>query len=438
MRTASDNFWFHGIPPLESGAALFGEHEADVAIIGGGFTGIAAAYFIKQRFPEKRVIVLESEFVGYGSSGRNSGGVTGLLGHSCLHMKKKLGIEKTTRLLQFTFQSVSLVEELIKKHDIDCDYERAGRLVIAEGERQVRHLEEQAKASEEVGAKTLWLEKEEARSRFGGVNVLAALYLPDEGVINPVKFLRGMKRAAESIGVEVYEHSRCTHIEPGPMMSLYTSLGSVRARDIVMATNAYSNPLGLLKYKVLPFYIYQITTEPLTQGQLDEFHCKGQQNVFVAKNLYWAARFTADNRLMFVECDTLFFYDIECDYSHRPSEYRSHYRLMIEKFPFLKGIKVTHQWGGRIGITLDFLPSVGRTGKHNNVYYSMGYNGNGLGFGQLAGKMLAALMAGENSELTNNMLINKPMLGIPSASATYLASHGLKFYYKTRDRLLEM
>ncbi|MBI4832884.1 MAG: FAD-binding oxidoreductase [Candidatus Lindowbacteria bacterium] len=437
MRTVADNFWFHGMPPLETGSALFGEHEADVAIIGGGFTGIAAAYFIKQRFPARRVIVLESEFVGYGSSGRNSGGVTGLLGHSCLHMKKKHGVEKTSRLLQLTSQSVPLLEELIKKHGIDCDYERAGRLVIAETERQVRHLEEQAKASEEVGEKILWLEKGEARSRFGGVSVLAAVHHPDEGVVNPVKFLRGMKKAAESIGVEVYEHSRCTHIEPGPIVSLYTALGTVRARAIVVATNAYGNPLGLFRYKVLPFYIYQIAMEPLTKAQLDEFHCRGQQNVFIAKNLYWATRFTADNRLQFVECDALFFYDMERDYSHRPREYRSHYALMIEKFPFLKGIKVTHQWGGRIGITLDFLPSVGRTGKHENIYYSMGYNGNGLAFGQLAGKMIAALMAGENSELTRNMLINKSMTGVPSASATYLASHGLKFYYKMCDRLLE-
>jgi glycine/D-amino acid oxidase-like deaminating enzyme len=438
MRTIADNFWFHGMPPLETRPALVGDHEADVTIIGGGFTGIAAAYFIKQRFPEKRVIVLESEFVGFGSSGRNSGGVTGLLGHSCLHMKKKLGLEQTTRLLQLTSKSVALVEELIKTHGIDCDYARAGRLVIAETERQVRFLEEQAKASEAVGEKVLWLGKEEARSRFGGINALAAVYHPDEGLIHPVRFLRGMKRAAESIGVEVYEHSRCSHIEAGPIVALYTSLGKVRARDVVIATNAYSNPLALFRYKVLPFYIYQIATEPLTEAQLDELHCRGQENVFVAKNLYWAARFTADHRLLFIECDTLFFYDLERDYSHRPSEFRSHYELMTRKFPFLKGIKVTHQWGGLIGITLDFLPSVGLTGTYKNIYYSMGYNGNGLAFAQLAGKMLAALMAGEDSDLTRNVLTNKPMWGVPSASAMYLATHGLKYYYKIIDRLLEM
>jgi len=437
MRTIADNFWFHGLPAPENKPPLLGEQEADVAIIGGGFTGIAAAYFIKQRFPAKRVIVLESEFVGYGSSGRNSGGVTGLLGHSCLHLKKKLGIEKTARLLQFTQKSVPLVEELIREHNIDCDYERTGRLVVAETDRQARHLEEQAKASEEAGAKLEWLDREQASSRYGGINVLAAVRHSEEGVINPVKFLRGMKRAAEAAGAEVYEHTRCTNIEPGPTMSLYTPLGKVRARDVVIGTNAYSNPLGLFRYRVLPFYIYQITTEPLSQAQLDEFHCTGQGNIFVAKTLYWATRFTADKRLMFVECDTLFFHDIERDYSHRPREYASHYNLMIKKFPFLRGINVTHQWGGRLGITLDFLPSLGRIGKYRNVYYSVGFNGMGLAFGQLAGKALAALMAGENSDLTTNMLVNKPVPGVPSASATYLASHVLKQYYKMSDRLLE-
>jgi len=260
---------------------------------------------------------------------------------------------------------------------------------------------------------------------------------PDEGIMNPAKFVRGMKKAVESLGAEVYEHSRCGHVEYGPIITLYTPLGQVRARDIVVATNAYSNPLGLFSHRVMPFHLYQIVTEPLTQAQLDKLHLPGRENTFIAKNLYWAVRLIKDNRILFVECDVLYFYNTERDYSYRPREYRSYYDLLIEKFPFLKGIKITHQWGGRIGITLDFLPRVGRTGKHDNIYYALGYNGCGLAPSQLFGKMFAALMDGETSELTNNMLINKSTLGVPSSFMMYLGAKGLSYYYKGVDRRLE-
>ena len=436
MRTAKDSFWLDTL--YEPGPAIRGEHDADVAIIGGGFTGIAAAYFIKQRFPKKRVIVLESEYVGFGSTGRNSGGVSGIMAHNYLNLKKKFGIEKGAQLSRFIAQGVPIVEELIEKYSIDCDYVRTGRMVFAETERQVKLLEEEKKAADVFGANVDWLGREEARSRFGARNVLAAVRHPHEGTGNPAKFVRGMKRVVESLGVEVYEYSRCTHVETGQTMVLYTPLGQVRAQNIVVATNAYSNPLGLLRYKVLPFYMYQIVTEPLTKAQWDELHMPGRDNTFLAKNLYWAVRPTLDNRVLFGECKVLYFYDAERDYSYCPSEYMRYYNLLIEKFPFLQGIKITHEWGGRLGITLDFLPKIGLTGKHENIYYALGYNGSGWAPSQVLGKMLAALMAGEKSELTENVLINKPALGVPSALIMYLGVKGLLALYKTYDRMLEV
>ena len=435
MRTAKDNYWLD--TPYEPNLPLRGEQEADVAIIGGGFTGIAAAYFIKKRFPGKRVIVLESEYVGFGSSGRNSGGVSGIMGHNYLNLKKKFGIEKTIQFQRIITQCVPLVEELIEEHSIDCEYEKAGRQIFAENENQMKRIEQEKVAADEVGANVVWLDRDAARSHFGARKPLAAVRYPDEGIMNPVKFVRGMKKAAESLGAEVYEHTRCGNCEYGPTSTLYTQLGQVRAADIVVATNAYSNPLGLLRHKMLPFHIYQIATEPLTPGQLGELHLPGRENTFIAKNLYWAVRLTKDNRLMVIECDVRYFYDVERDYSHRPREYKNQYDLLIENFPFLRGIKVTHQWGGRIGITMDFLPRVGRTGSHHNIYYALGYNGCGLAPGQLAGKVFAAMMAGEQSELTNNILINKSTLGVPFASMAYVGAKGLSYYYKGVDRRLD-
>ena len=436
MRTAKDNFWLD--TPYEAGPALAGDHETDVAIIGGGFTGVASAYFMKKRFPEKRILVLESDFIGFGSSGRNQGIAPGMFANSALFLKKTHGIEKTVGLQRLANQALSLVEDLIKEHDIDCDYEKTGRLLVAENGKATKLLEQEAKACEEVGARATWLGREEVRSRFGGLQALAGLYYPDEGQLNPAKLVRGMKNVVERLGVEVYEHSRCTHIEPGPAAYLYTPLARVRAANIVIATNAYSNPLGLFRHKVLPLYVYNIATEPLTQEQMDQFHWTGRVPVLNQKNLFWMLRLTADNRLVFIDNDALHFYHVDRDYSHRPAEYRSHYKLLLQKFPFLKGIKMTHQWGGRIGITLDFVPSIGCTGKYHNVYYSMGYNGHGLTLTHLAGKMLAELMAGEKTDLTDHMLINKRIFGVPSASITYLGINAYKSYFKISDYMLAM
>jgi glycine/D-amino acid oxidase-like deaminating enzyme len=422
--------------PYEPARALWGEQEADVAIVGGGYTGLAAAYSIKRRFPGKRVLVLEAQYIGFGSSGRNSGGVSGVMGHNYSNLKKKYGAERMLRLQRIMNRSFALVEERIQEHGIACDYEKTGRLIVAETERQVRRLEEERRAAEEAGGKVEWLDRNDARDRFGGVKVLAGLRYPEEGIMDPVKFLRGMRRVVESLGVEICEYTRCTHVEPGAKFSLYTPGGCVRAQDIVLATNAYPDPLRLFRHRVLPFYVYNIVTEPLSGPQMDALHLPGRENTFGATNLYWAGRLTSDNRLVFTECDAKYFYDIERDYSHQPGEYRSHYDLMVRKFPFLSGIRMTHGWGGRIGITLDFLPSVGCTGKHGNVHYSAGYNGAGLAFAQLAGQMIAARMAGEKSELTENLLIDRTLLGVPSAFLTYIGSHAYKGCFRFSDRIL--
>ncbi len=213
MRTARDNLWLD--TSYAPGPMLWGEHEADVAILGGGFTGLGAAYFVKRRFPDKRVIVLESQYVGFGSSGRNSGGVSGNLGHNYRNLKEKFGPEKSTQLHPLIARSSAIVEGLIREHDIACDYERTGRMLVAETERQKRRLEEEVEASQEIGGAATWLDRAEARSHLGSVNVEAAVRYPNEGIVNPVKFLRGMRGVVDSLGVEVYEHSPCTHIEVG-------------------------------------------------------------------------------------------------------------------------------------------------------------------------------------------------------------------------------
>lgn len=436
MILPKDIFWLDN--SYSTGPILWGDQEADVAVVGGGFTGLASAYFIKRRFPKKRVIVLEAEHIGFGSSGRNCGGVAGNMGHNYSNLRKKFGTEKMMQLQRLMIQCVDLVEQLIREHKIECDYDRAGRLMVAETDAQAKRLEEEAKDGEQANAPVEWFEGPRAREQFGCLDIKAAVRYPNEGVMDPVKFLREMKRVVESLGVEVYENSRCVRMIPGTSTSrkilLYTNGGRVVADEAVLATNAFSDPLMLLRYKVLPLYVYVITTEPLSQSQLEAFqHPGGRGNVFGATNLYWARNLTSDNRLVFNENEVFYYYNNEKDYSQRAQSFQRQYDLMVKKFPFLKGIRMTHAWGGLIGITLDFLPFMGRTGMHGNIYYSAGYNGCGLAPAQLAGKIIAAMMAGEKSDLTDSVLIGRKALYVPSAPLMYLGINAYKALYKLYD-----
>lgn len=436
MRTSGDNLWLD--MPYEANRPLAGFVEADVGIVGGGFTGLAAAYFIKQRFSEKKIVVLESDYIGYGSSGRNLGLASSLLGHNVLPIMKSQGPERTRRYHQLGIESISLVEELVREHNIDCEYASTGRLDIAQTDREIRLLEKKAKAYEAIGAEFEWLDKARVSSRFEGTKALTGLYSPDDGTFHPGKFIRGLKNVVESAGADICENSRCMRIETGPMISLYTSLGRLRVKDVVLATNAYTDPLGLFRNRVIPLYVYNTATEPLTDSQLDAFGWPKREPVKNQKYLFWTLRLTPENRIVFNDANALCFYNNERDYSHSPKVYRKQRNFLRSEFPMLRDVKITHQWGGRVGITLDFLPSVGCRGESRNIYYSMGYNGHGVAFACLAGKMLAQLMAGETSPLTSHPLINKRLWGVPSSAITYLATNAYEWYFKIYDLWLGM
>jgi glycine/D-amino acid oxidase-like deaminating enzyme len=313
---------------------------------------MASACFIKQRFPEKKAIVLEKDFIGYGSSGRNTGISGSTLGHSLLRLTKKFGSEKIKPLQGLASQSFSLVEELVHEHGIDCDYERSGLLIIARNKHDSERLEQEQKACDAVGLKADLLNSADTAARFGAVKATDALRHEAQGMLNPGKFVRGMKRVVESLGVEVYENSRCVQFEPGRQILVHTPGGRIVASDAVIATNAYPDPLGLFQRRVMPFYVYNIVSEPLTPRQLERLEWPGRAIIFNAKHLFWIFRLTADNRLLFIYNDARYFRNTALDYSDRPSEYAKHYRLMLKLVGRANrhdpGLSAEHRAHGRV------------------------------------------------------------------------------------------
>lgn len=205
-----------------------------------------------------------------------------------------------------------------------------------------------------------------------------------------------------------------------------------------MATNAYPNPLELNHYKVIPTYVHYIVTDSLSKSQLDDFGWQGREGILGVKSFFWLIRLTPDDRFVYSSSNAMYFKNIYRDYSHWPKEYQKMYKQMTARFPVLKGMTISHQWGGRIGLTLNCLPLIGKTGKDDNIYYAMGYNGHGMAWAQLTGKIISELVAKDRSELTENSLINKYAFGIPSASLTYIVVKVLTYYYKLLDKWLDI
>lgn len=441
MRTSKDIFWQDSETPYESNPQLVGEHEADVAVIGGGVTGMAAAYHIRKRFPEKKVVILESEYIGYGASGRNAGfgvGTTGNNLHALMTVKKMMGEENAKIMQALSFKGYQILESLITGHKIACDFEKPGFLILAENERENKVLEKLHQVLGNTGANSTWLDREKVKDRFCAPTIGEGIFCPDNLLLNPAKFVRGMKDVVQSLGVTVHEHSRCTHIEPGPVHAIYTAKGVVHARDLVIATNAYPNPLRLNHYRVIPTYVHYIATDPLSKSQLDDFGWQGREGICGVKSFFWLIRLTPDNRFVYSSSNAMYFNNIYEDYSHWPKEYRNMHKQMTRRFPVLKGMNISHQWGGRIGLTLNCLPLIGKTGRDDNIYYAMGYNGHGMAWAQLTGKIISELVAKDRTELSENPLVNKFAFGIPSAGLTYLLVKILTYYYKLLDKMLDI
>ena len=432
-------YWFEGLPgdpPVRP--CLQEALEADVAIIGAGYTGLWAAYHLKRLDPDLSVVILEAEHAGFGASGRNGGWLMGAIEGLDKYLAP---FDEETRVTghRVVHGIPGSAGKVIQDEGIDCDFAHGGAIYAAarypeQLARARAHLDELRSAGHGE-ADYRWLDAGELQTQVRISGAQGAVYTPNVAAIQPAKLAAGLAAAVERLGVRLFERSRVTQTRPG---ELHTASGRVRSPVIISAMEGYGSDVMSMRRHILPFQSGMVATEPLSPATWSEIGFASRP--VLADYSRWSTYMqrTADNRLVFINNDARYFYDLERDYSHHPKDYRSHFKLLVKLFPFLKGIKMTHHWGGRIGMTLNFLPSIGRIGKHKNVFYSMGYNGHGVAFSQLAGKMLAELLAGDQSELTNHMLINKRIFGIPSALMSYLAINGYKFTYKIDDWLLSI
>jgi glycine/D-amino acid oxidase-like deaminating enzyme len=402
-----DNFWFKAadLDRQELNPPLKGTHTADIVIIGGGFTGLSSAFHLSQMFPDKKITLLEGACCGYGASGRNGGfcdaGISGLMKY--VH---EAGPELGRKAFDATLYGLKQIGKLSTEYGVDCDFEENGMLEAAIDDEQAGHLEKEYETYKAMGLDATIIQGEELKAEVNSPRYVAGLKFPYGGIVNPAKLARGMKPLVEQAGVEVRECTVVMRVTPGKINRVETEMGEISAPTLVLGLNGYSPKIGFFKNRVMPLCSYVIATEPLSAAQWESIGWKNRQGVADMRVLFDYQRPSADGRIVIGGSDYPYFANDALSSGNNKPVIELLTRSLLTTFPQLEGIRIDHAWGGTMGFTLDFTPSVGVLGEHKNIYYGVAYNGEGVAFGQTAGRIISELMAGERSELTDLFVVN--------------------------------
>jgi len=423
-----DNYWFKTVN-LENqkiNEPLRGSHKADVVIVGGGYTGLSTAYHIRQKFPEKQVVLLEGACCGYGASGRNGGFC---IATDLIREYDDSDPEVNQKNLDVSFYGLNFIKKMIAERGVDCDLEENGMLGVALNAKHAQDLEEYQEKLRSFGLDSTFLRGEELESEIKSPLFIAGLNIPHGAILNPAKLAREMKRVVEEAGVEIRERTVVTRITPGKVNLVDTELGDIRAPIIVVALNAYAQKLGFFKNRVFPISVFQIATEPLNQDQWDSIGWQNRQGLYDMRIMFSYLVLTHDRRIVMGGSGATY-YDNDALCSGNDKNFTPRIlKDLFSFFPQLEGLGIEHAWGGTTTYTLKETPSVGVMGDYRNIYYGVGLS-EGVPTTQTFGRIIADLMAGESNNFTNHYVVNHR---IPYAGPTRLRgifSRGTRWWWE--------
>lgn len=416
-------------PPLK------GFKEVDVAIVGGGFTGLSAAHFLKQASPGLDVALLESQVIGYGASGRNGGFSMTLFGLTLSITAARFGKQKAKEAHHYMERSVDLLQDLVSKHGLDCDYEHPGFLRVATSEKYRKRILHEIELAQSLGLEGIeWMERDRVQQEVQSPQYSGAWWEPRCGILNPAKLAWSWKDVVEKQGVEVYEQTPVVEIKKGRgAISLTIPWGEIRTRKLVLATNAYSHLIPALKRKQVPIWTHIVMTEPLKEEHFREIGWQGRQGIEDARNLVHYYRLTADNRIVMGGRDVSLAYGEDMEQDRNEQTFLELEKDVREIFPPLKDVAFTHRWGGPVSVPVDMAPAIGYLGDKSTVY-SLGCVGHGVSMTHLNGKTITDLVRETKTDLTDTFFVNRRTIPWPPEPLRYFVSKAILGYMHMEDR----
>ena len=419
---SSTPLWWDDTRRPEPRAALQGDEDVDLAIVGAGFTGLWAAMLALEEDPARKVVVLEGKRVGWAATGRNGGFCSASLTHGVGNGLARWPDEMPL-LERLGVANLDAIEATIRERGIDCDFERTGELDVAVEPWQLEELGALQRTMSELGQEVELLGAAQTRALVDSPTYLGGL-LDRHGVamVNPARLAWGLAEAIEGAGGRIHEATRVRGLRSvGDRVALSTASGTVRARKVVLATNVFPSPLRRARAYVVPVWDHIVATEPLSRSQRDSLGWHGRQGVGDSGNQFHYYRLTSDNRLIFGGYDALYYYgsDLSARRQRRPETEQLLYQHMLATFPGLKGVRITHTWGGAIDTSTRFSASWQRAcgGKVASV---LGYTGLGVGASRFGAQVCLDLLAGRDNERTRLEMVRRPPMPWPPEPLRWL------------------
>ncbi len=434
MSTAP-SFWLDQLGSRPRRPALTGEREADVCIIGGGFTGLWTAYELKRADPSLVVVVLEAQHVGFGASGRNGGWVLGKLSGSSQAWRQRGGPDGARAMVRAIQQTVEEVGTVVAREDIDCDWQHGGSLTVAQSDIQLQRLRAQAAAEREaVGEDLAWqlLDAGALAARLTVADGRGALYTPHCARVQPARLVDGLAAAAERAGAVIYESSAVSTIEPALAL---TAGGTVRARHVLRATEGYTADLKGEHRTLLPMNSSMIVTEPLDETTWAHVGWDGAETVLDGSHLYTYSQRTADGRIAIGGRGVPYRFGSRTD-REGPVPERTVHELrarLASLFPSLRDAPVARAWHGILGVSRDWCPTVGLD-PVTGLGYAGGYAGEGVAAANLAARTLRDLVLGRDTELTRLPWVGSPARDWEPEPLRFIGARGIYTLYRLADR----
>ena len=411
-------YWYDDADEPDSNPTLVRTESCDLCIVGGGYTGLWTAIIAKERDPSRDVILIDAHEVGSAASGRNGGFMDSSLTHGVANAQQRFPDEVNV-LEELGLHNLNEIESAIRRYNIDCDYERTGAIDVATSSHPASYLSELRDDYQQLrslGQSVEWLDQETLRSQVHSPTYSGGLWRKDRAaLVDPARLAWGLKTAAESLGVRIYEDSKATSVEKdGVGVLVDTPLGRVRAGKVALGTNAFKPLLKRLGHYVAPVYDYCLVTEPLTPAQLASIGWQNRQGISDIPNQFHYYRLTADNRILWGGYDAMYYFrgKMNTELESRPESWALLSQHFFQTFPQLEGVRFSHAWGGAIDTCTRFSVFWGRA-MGGRVAYALGYTGLGTASTRFGAEVMLDLLDGRRSKATSTKFVQDKPLPFP-------------------------
>jgi glycine/D-amino acid oxidase-like deaminating enzyme len=427
----NNSYWSQKLPSANS--PLNENLNVDVAIIGGGYTGLSTALHLAKCFPHLSIIVLEALHVGNGASGRHGGMILTQPGLEAFEIANDL--KTHVAMYEMTVNSIASLKQLVMDSGHSCDLQLSGYVHAYFDDEDRTYYEQYVKKVRKAGLPLEFWNRNKVRDALGTNIFAGGVFDPNGGSVHAVQLIRILKLSAEKAGVRIYENSPVIKINEGRRNKLLIGHknSEVQAKAVVVATNGYSCGLGLFENQVMPLHVQTAVTPVLTEKQLRETGWRSRLPWFDSRENLFHLVLTPDNRIVIGGGNAEYFYKNTLHYS---GDLKSVSQMMLSElkrfYPSLKNISFEYVWNGIIGISYEEVPAAGIQGEYNNIYYGLAYNGHGVIMAYTFGAAIASMFQGKSHPWFKS-IYNEPLAYLPPKPLRWLGVKAIMQYLKWKE-----